>query len=192
VREDIEQLYGAFCALAEGRQRTRDALAAKKAQGVKLGGLNAKGIANRDEAKARAEALRPVLTELAGMSANAIVQDLCQQARQALSQGEAKSAQQFYLQALAQKPDAADIHYGLGTTCFVLADHDGAVYHFQQTLSRDPHKVGAYINLGAVDVRAAVRGVAAGSEQLARNKGLPLHLNTPRTSLLARADEVIQ
>jgi len=29
---------------------TRDALAAKKAQGVKLGGLNAKGIQNRDEA----------------------------------------------------------------------------------------------------------------------------------------------
>jgi DNA invertase Pin-like site-specific DNA recombinase len=31
-------------------QRTRDALAAKKAQGMKLGGLNAKGIANREEA----------------------------------------------------------------------------------------------------------------------------------------------
>ena len=45
-------------------QRTRDALAAKKAQGVKLGGLNAKGEANRDEAKARAEALRPVLDKL--------------------------------------------------------------------------------------------------------------------------------
>ena len=39
-------------------QRTKDALAAKKAQGVKLGGLNAKGVRNRDEAKARAEALR--------------------------------------------------------------------------------------------------------------------------------------
>src|ERR1700682_5232672 len=40
-------------------QRTRDALTAKNAQGVKLGGLNAKGIANRDEAKERAEQLRP-------------------------------------------------------------------------------------------------------------------------------------
>ena len=70
-----------FAALAEKErrmisQRTRDALAAKKAQGVKLGGLNAKGIANRNEAKARAEALRPVLTELAGMSANAIAAEL--------------------------------------------------------------------------------------------------------------------
>jgi DNA invertase Pin-like site-specific DNA recombinase len=58
-----------YAALAEKErrlisQRTRDALAAKKAQGVKLGGLNAKGEANRDEAKARAEALRPVLDEL--------------------------------------------------------------------------------------------------------------------------------
>lgn len=49
-------------------QRTRDALAAKKAQGVKLGGLNAKGIANRDKALERAEQLRPLLAELAGLS----------------------------------------------------------------------------------------------------------------------------
>src|SRR6202162_12490 len=66
-----------YAALAEKERRligkrTRDALAAKKAQGVKLGGLNAKGIANRDEAKARAEALRPILAELNGLSARAI------------------------------------------------------------------------------------------------------------------------
>ena len=62
-----------YAALAEKErrvisQRTRDALAAKKAQGVKLGGLNAKGIQNRDQALARAEQLRPVFAELAGMS----------------------------------------------------------------------------------------------------------------------------
>jgi len=62
-----------YAALAEKErraisQRTRDALAAKKAQGVKLGGLNAKGIANREEALERAEQLRPVFAELAGMS----------------------------------------------------------------------------------------------------------------------------
>jgi hypothetical protein len=39
---------------------------------VKLGGLNAKGIKNRDEAKERAEALRPLFAELAGMSARKI------------------------------------------------------------------------------------------------------------------------
>ena len=70
-----------YAALAEKErrlisQRTKDALAAKKAQGVKLGGLNAKGIANRDEAKARAEALRPVLEELSGLSARAIAAEL--------------------------------------------------------------------------------------------------------------------
>ena len=42
----------------------------------KLGGSNAKSVQTRDEAKARAEALRPVLTELAGMSANAIAKAL--------------------------------------------------------------------------------------------------------------------
>jgi DNA invertase Pin-like site-specific DNA recombinase len=62
-----------YAALAEKEralisQRTRDALAAKKAQGVRLGGLNAKGIANRDEAIQRAEQLRPVFSELAGLS----------------------------------------------------------------------------------------------------------------------------
>ena len=70
-----------YAALAEKErrlisQRTKDALAAKKAQGVKLGGLNAKGIQNREEARARAEALRPVLAELAGQSARAIAAEL--------------------------------------------------------------------------------------------------------------------
>jgi DNA invertase Pin-like site-specific DNA recombinase len=66
-----------YAALAEKErrvisQRTKDALAAKKAQGVKLGGLNAGGIQKRDEARQRAEQLRPIFAELAGMSARAI------------------------------------------------------------------------------------------------------------------------
>ena len=47
-----------------------------RSQGVKLGGLNAKGVRNRDEARARAEALRPTFVEFAGMSANAIAAEL--------------------------------------------------------------------------------------------------------------------
>jgi DNA invertase Pin-like site-specific DNA recombinase len=70
-----------YAALAEKERatisrRTKDALAAKKAQGVKLGGLNAKGIQNRDEAKERAEALRPVFVELGGASAREIARVL--------------------------------------------------------------------------------------------------------------------
>jgi DNA invertase Pin-like site-specific DNA recombinase len=66
-----------YAALAEKERamisrRTKDALAAKKAQGVKLGGLNAKGIQNRDQALERAEALRPIFAELKGLSARAI------------------------------------------------------------------------------------------------------------------------
>jgi DNA invertase Pin-like site-specific DNA recombinase len=66
-----------YAALAEKErrmfsQRTRDALAAKRAQGMQLGGLNAGGIKKRDEALERAESLRAIFTELAGMSARAI------------------------------------------------------------------------------------------------------------------------
>lgn len=63
-----------YAALAEKERsmisrRTKDALAAKKAQGVKLGGLNAKGIQNQRDALDRAEYLRPIFSELAGRSA---------------------------------------------------------------------------------------------------------------------------
>jgi DNA invertase Pin-like site-specific DNA recombinase len=46
-------------------ERTKAALAAAKARGTKLGGLNAKGIANRDAALERAKALAPIFAELA-------------------------------------------------------------------------------------------------------------------------------
>ena len=70
-----------YAALAEKERamiskRTKDALAAKKAQGVKLGGLNAKGIENRDAALNRAELLRPIFNDLAGMSARQIAEVL--------------------------------------------------------------------------------------------------------------------
>ena len=57
-------------------RRTKAALAVRKAQGAKLGGLNARGIQNRDEARQRAELLRPILAELAGMTARAIAREL--------------------------------------------------------------------------------------------------------------------
>jgi DNA invertase Pin-like site-specific DNA recombinase len=70
-----------FAALAERErriigERTRIALQAAKARGVKLGGTNAQSIANRDEARQRAERLRPILTELAGLSANKAAAEL--------------------------------------------------------------------------------------------------------------------
>src|SRR3984893_15229514 len=49
-------------------RRTKDALAAKKAQGVALGGLRAHGAQAREDAIERAEQLRPVFDELAGLS----------------------------------------------------------------------------------------------------------------------------
>ena len=57
-------------------QRTREALAAKKAQGVKLGGRTAGSIENKEQADARAEALRPVFTELADLGDRALARAL--------------------------------------------------------------------------------------------------------------------
>jgi DNA invertase Pin-like site-specific DNA recombinase len=70
-----------FAALAERErriigERTRVALQAAKARGVKLGGTNAQSIANRDEALQRAEEMRPILGELAGMSASKAAAEL--------------------------------------------------------------------------------------------------------------------
>ena len=69
-----------YAALAEQErrmisQRTSAGLQAAKAKGVKLGNQQLAD-ANREDAKARAEALRPVFEELAGQSANAIAKTL--------------------------------------------------------------------------------------------------------------------
>jgi DNA invertase Pin-like site-specific DNA recombinase len=57
-------------------QRTREALAELKAQGKKLGGLRPKTAMRMQAADERAEALRPVFTELRELSANAIAREL--------------------------------------------------------------------------------------------------------------------
>jgi len=70
-----------FAALAEKErrlisERTKAALAAAKAKGVKLGGIRPKQVIAKQEAIDRAEALRPILTELAGLSHNALAREL--------------------------------------------------------------------------------------------------------------------
>jgi DNA invertase Pin-like site-specific DNA recombinase len=70
-----------YAALAEKERalisrRTKDALAAAKARGVRLGGLNSKGIENQRQAAERAERLRQVFGELADMSARKAAEEL--------------------------------------------------------------------------------------------------------------------
>ena len=57
-------------------ERTKLGLAAAKARGVKLGGRNAQSDRTAAEAAERAERLRPILTELADLSANRAAAEL--------------------------------------------------------------------------------------------------------------------
>jgi hypothetical protein len=57
-------------------ERTKLGLAAAKARGVKLGGRNAQSDRTAAEATERAERLRPILTELADLSANRAAAEL--------------------------------------------------------------------------------------------------------------------
>ena len=70
-----------YAALAEKERalisrRTKDALAAAKARGVRLGGLRSKGEEYQREAAARAEQLRPIFEELSGLSARRAADEL--------------------------------------------------------------------------------------------------------------------
>jgi len=70
-----------YAALAEKErrlisERTKAGLAAAKRRGKKLGGRNAQSDKTAAEAKARAKRLRPILTELAGVSANQAAAEL--------------------------------------------------------------------------------------------------------------------
>jgi DNA invertase Pin-like site-specific DNA recombinase len=87
-----------YAALAEKERalisrRTKDALAAAKARGVKLGGLNAKGIANAQAAADFAEQLRPVFAELANLSANQAAGELNQRGIRTAAGGKWYAAQ---------------------------------------------------------------------------------------------------
>ncbi len=75
---------------------------------------------------------------------------LSQKARHALAAGDHAHARQFYLQALAERTDSPDAHYGLATACFMLNDLETAAFHFKEVTRLDPLRAGAHINLGAV------------------------------------------
>lgn len=45
------------------------------------------------------------------------------------------------------------------------------------------------LQLGTVDIRSLIRGVGAASEERARARGLPVHINPPRLPAMANADE---
>jgi DNA invertase Pin-like site-specific DNA recombinase len=73
-----------YAALAEKErrmisERTKAGLAAARAKGKKLGGLNAKSIAIGDAARKRAEELAPVFAELVDLSLSALADELNRQ-----------------------------------------------------------------------------------------------------------------
>src|SRR5205823_2405815 len=82
--------------------------------------------------------------------AKEIVDNICQKAQQAIAQGKNEEAQDFFRQALGLAPDDPQVHYGMGTVCFLLKDLPRAAYHFTEVTRLDPQNAGGFINLGAV------------------------------------------
>jgi tetratricopeptide (TPR) repeat protein len=78
------------------------------------------------------------------------IESLCQKARQAVAQGNHERARQIYTQALANRSDSPDVHYGLAAVCFQLGDLPNAAHHFREVTRLDPLRASAYVNLGAV------------------------------------------
>jgi tetratricopeptide (TPR) repeat protein len=75
---------------------------------------------------------------------------LCEAARQAIAERDWEKAKQVYLQALGLKSDQPDVHYGLATVYFQLRELTSAAHHFREVTRLDPHRAGAWVNLGAV------------------------------------------
>ncbi len=80
----------------------------------------------------------------------ATIEGLFQKARLAIEERDWPTAKMMYLQALGLKSDAPDVHYGLATVYFQLRELTSAAHHFKEVTRLDPHRVGAFVNLGAV------------------------------------------
>jgi Flp pilus assembly protein TadD len=81
---------------------------------------------------------------------NLKVESLCQQARQAVKNGDPEQARKFYAEALALQPESTDALYGLGTVSFMANDLLSAIKYFQEVLLYDPRRAAVHINLGAI------------------------------------------
>ncbi|MFO0843952.1 MAG: tetratricopeptide repeat protein [Gemmataceae bacterium] len=78
------------------------------------------------------------------------VEKLCQRAQLAIAERDWDKAKQAYLMALGLRSDLPDVHYGLATVYFQQRELTSAAHHFREVTRLDPHKAGAFINLGAV------------------------------------------
>lgn len=78
------------------------------------------------------------------------VDELIQQARRHLQQGQHAKARETYEQAVAEHPNSIAAHEGLGTVAFVIQDYDRAVECFKQVSRLDPRRAQPLVNLGAI------------------------------------------
>jgi Flp pilus assembly protein TadD len=78
------------------------------------------------------------------------VEKLLLRAQQAIAERDWEKAKQVYLLALGLRSDLVDVHYGLATVYFQLRELTSAAHHFREVTRLDPHRSGAFINLGAV------------------------------------------
>jgi hypothetical protein len=108
----------------ERRMTGRAGLAAAKKRGVKLGDLNAKGIAEQQAARERAEQLRPLFAELAGMSARKAAEELNRRSVATPAGGKWHAATVLPLPGPTSKKGVLPRHRRRGRTDPVVAGKD--------------------------------------------------------------------
>ncbi|MFQ5730812.1 MAG: tetratricopeptide repeat protein [Planctomycetaceae bacterium] len=84
------------------------------------------------------------------MSSTSQIDERLKRGQTSLRSGDPSGAAELFRQVVADNPDDAQAHEGLGTACFLIEDYDAAIAAFEAVTRLQPKQARARINLGAI------------------------------------------